>query len=163
MEKRRWRGEKVLDVLRRLLPEARTALRYSNPWERLVAVILSAQCTDERVNRVTERLFRKYPTLEHYVKADRQEFEIDIRSTGFCRNKARNILAASRIVRDRYKGQVPNRMEDLVALPGVARKTANVVLGEAFGVAGGIAVDTHVKRLARLLGLREEKKPDKIE
>ena len=154
---------KIIQKLKKLFPRAKIVLNYSNNWELLVAVILSAQCTDKMVNKVTEKLFRKYKTLSDYVKADPKEFEKDIRSTGFFRNKAKNILATAKIIKEKYKGEVPNTMKELLTLPGVARKTANVVLGNAYGIYEGIAVDTHVRRLSKLYGLTDENDPDKIE
>ena len=156
-------AEKIIKKLKVLLPDAKIALNYSNNWELLVAVILSAQCTDKMVNKVTEKLFRKYKSLEDYVKADANEFEKDIRSTGFFRNKAKNILATAKIIKGKFHGKVPDTMNDLLTLPGVARKTANVVLGNAYGIYEGIAVDTHVRRLAKLYGLTDQDDPDKIE
>ncbi|MBI4193002.1 MAG: endonuclease III [Candidatus Colwellbacteria bacterium] len=153
----------VIAALERLVPDARCVLRYQNPWELVVAVQLSAQCTDKKVNEVTEKLFRKYRALDDYARADIREFEQDIYATGFYRNKAKNILAAARMVQKAFRGRVPRTMEEMITLPGVARKTANVVLGNAFGIVEGIAVDTHVARLARLLGLSREKTPEKIE
>ncbi|MCR4306445.1 MAG: endonuclease III, partial [Candidatus Yonathbacteria bacterium] len=134
-----------------------------NNWELLVSVILSAQCTDKKVNEVTQKLFKKYKTLDDYVNADSKEFEKDIYSTGFYRVKTKNILATAKIVKDKFAGKVPNTMEEILTLPGVSRKTANVVLGNAYGVVEGIAVDTHVIRLSRLLGLSNERDPKKIE
>jgi endonuclease III len=154
---------KIVATLKKLFPKAKIVLKYSNNWELLVAVILSAQCTDKKVNEVTEKLFKKYKSFADYVRADPKEFEQDIRSTGFYRNKARNILAIARILPQRFGGKVPRTMEELVTLPGVARKTANVVLGNAYGVIEGIAVDTHVIRLSRKLGLTQHKDPVKIE
>jgi len=158
--------ERALEILRRLkkmYPEARTALHSENPFELLVATILSAQCTDERVNKVTRELFKKYRAPEDYIKVSREEIEQDIKSTGFYRNKAKSIQeAAAMIVKD-FKGNVPDSMEDLLKLPGVARKTANVVLGNYFGIAAGIVVDTHVQRLSGRLGLSEEKNAEKVE
>ncbi|MBI3273782.1 MAG: endonuclease III [Candidatus Colwellbacteria bacterium] len=138
-------------------------LNYSNNWELLVAVILSAQCTDKKVNEVTVQLFKKYRTLDDYVNANIKEFEKDVRSTGFYHNKAKNILASAKIIKEKFGGKVPAAMSELLTLPGVARKTANVVLGNAYGIVEGIAVDTHVKRLSRILGLTSETNPDKIE
>jgi endonuclease-3 len=138
-------------------------LNYSTPLELLVATILSAQCTDERVNIVTAGLFRKYRSAEDYLKAPQSELEQDIRSTGFFRNKAKAIQGACRLIVERYGGRVPDSIEDLLSLPGVARKTANVVLGNAFGIASGIVVDTHVSRLSERLGLSSQKQPEKIE
>ena len=163
IEKRKKLVSKIIRKLKELLPDAKIALNYSNNWELLVAVILSAQCTDKMVNKVTEKLFRKYKSLEDYVKADANEFEKDIRSTGFFRNKAKNILATAKIIKGKFHGKVPDTMNDLLTLPGVARKTANVVLGNAYGIYEGIAVDTHVRRLAKLYGLTDQDDPDKIE
>lgn len=139
------------------------ALRYGNEWELLVAVMLSAQCTDKKVNEVTARLFTKYRTLGDYVRAGRRTFERDIRPTGFYRNKTKNILAAARMVRDRFNGKVPKTMEEMLLIPGVARKTANVVLGNAHGVVDGIAVDTHVRRFALKFNLSDHRDPARIE
>lgn len=150
-------------------PDAGIVLRFNNDWELLVAVVLSAQSTDKMVNQVTASLFRKYRTVEDYASADPQEFEQDIRSTGFFRNKARHIIAAAQKVLSDYRGEVPRNMTDLLTLPGVARKTANVVLGNAAPEAyaadseAGIAVDTHVHRLSRRLGLVVSNDPVKIE
>ena len=154
--------------LRKLFPKAKIALNYSNNWELLVAVQLSAQCTDKKVNEVTARLFEKYRILDDYVKAsaNRQtikEFEQDIRSTGFYHNKAKNILAAAKMIKENYHGKIPKTMKEMLTLPGVARKTANVVLGNAYGVVEGIAVDTHVKRLSKKLSLTDHTDPNKIE
>ncbi|BBL79999.1 endonuclease III [Rubrobacter xylanophilus] len=153
----------VIARLKREYPDAKTALNWSNPLELLVAVILSAQCTDERVNRVTEQLFRKYRTAEDYAGAPLEELEEDIRPTGFYRNKARALQGMARALLERHGGEVPRTMEELVALPGVGRKTANVVLGNAFGVNEGVVVDTHVRRVSRRLGLTENEDPEKIE
>lgn len=155
--------EIILVALKHLFPQARIALQYKNNWELLVAVQLSAQCTDKKVNEVTEKLFKKYPTLNDYAQADPKEFEKDIHATGFFRQKTKNILAAAKIVQKQYNGKVPRTMAEILALPGVARKTANVVLGNAYGVVEGIAVDTHVRRLSLLLGLTKHKDPVKIE
>ena len=163
LEKKKQRAKIVSKELKRLFPEAKIALNYFNSWELLVAVILSAQCTDKMVNIVTEKLFKKYPRFEDYLKADLAEFEQDIRSTGFYHNKAKNILAAARLIEEEHQGRVPETMEALLELPGVARKTANIVLESAFGVVVGIPVDTHVKRLSRLLELTDETDPVKIE
>ena len=163
LKKRRQRALQIVKELEKLFPHARIALNYTNLWELLVATILSAQCTDKKVNEVTEKLFKKYKTLDDYVKADIQEFEKDIKQTGFYRNKAKNILAAAKIIKEKFKGRVPKTMEELLSLPGVARKTANIVLVNAYGVIEGIAVDTHVGRLSRELGLTKEANPDKIE
>jgi len=139
-------------------------LKYSNPWELLVAVRLSAQCTDKKVNEVTEKLFKKYRTLDDYVKADLKEFEQDIRPTGFYRSKAYTILAIARIVCKRHNRKVPDTMEELLELPGIGRKSAVIILGNAYGKKEeGIAVDTHVMRLSQKLGLTDHKDPVKIE
>ncbi|MGH9900281.1 MAG: endonuclease III [Pyrinomonadaceae bacterium] len=157
------RTGEIIRQLKREYPEARCSLNYSNPLELLVATILSAQCTDERVNIVTASLFRKYRACDDYFGVAQEELEGDIRSTGFFRNKAKAIQGACRIISERHGGRVPASMEELTALPGVARKTANVVLGNAFRVASGVVVDTHVSRLAVRLGLSAEKQPEKIE
>ncbi len=157
------RVKTIVRTLKMLFPKAHIALAYSNTWELMVAVQLSAQCTDKRVNRVTPVLFKKYKMLADYCTADSREFEKDIHSTGFFRNKTKNILAAAQMVRDIFHGEVPRTMTEILTIPGVARKTANVVLGNAYGVVDGIAVDTHVKRLAKLLGLTKYTDPVKIE
>ena len=149
--------------LAKLFPNAKCALNYSNPWELLVAVILSAQCTDKKVNEVTAKLFKKYRKLTDYVNAKPEEFEKDIYSTGFYKAKTKNILAAAKMIQDQFNGKVPQTMEEMLTIPGVARKTANVVLGNVYNVVVGIAVDTHVIRLTRLLGLTKESDPKKIE
>jgi endonuclease III len=161
---------RIIRALEKLFPDAGqgTMLRYSNHWELLVAVELSAQCTDKKVNEVTGTLFKKYRSLDDYVRvsASRRtvlEFERDIRPTGFFRNKAKNILAAAKMVKEKFHGRLPKTMAEMLTIPGVGRKTANVVLGNAHGVVLGIAVDTHVRRLARRLGLSRENDPEKIE
>jgi len=146
-----------------LYPTAEIALDFSNPWELVVAVQLSAQCTDKRVNEVTTKLFKKYPTLEDYATADASAFERDIFACGFYRNKTKNILAAARVVRDVHGGEVPCTMAALLALPGVARKTANVVMATLGGTAEGIAVDTHVRRFAIRFDLSDYRDPVRIE
>ncbi len=154
------------EVIRRLsaaYPDARVALEFSNPLEMLVATILSAQCTDERVNRVTKELFAKYRSPADYLAAPESELAADIKSTGFFNQKTRSIRGAMQRIVDEYGGAVPGTMEDLLTLPGVARKTANIVLGNGFGVVEGIAVDTHVRRLANRIGFSEEHDPGKIE
>ena len=158
--------DRVLEIIRLLkaeYPISRTALNYAAPWQLLIATILSAQCTDKRVNMVTEKLFRKYPGLEDIAGADIAELEQDIKSTGFYRQKAKNILNGSKTLLNDFEGVVPHSMEELITLPGVARKTANVVLSSAYGITEGIAVDTHVKRLSFRLGLTEHTDPNKIE
>jgi endonuclease III len=149
--------------LKKTYPRAKIALTFSNNWELLVAVILSAQCTDKKVNEITASLFKKYRRLEDYVRARPREFEPAIMSTGLYRAKAKNILATAKIVQEKFGGHVPRTMEEILTLPGVARKTANVVLGNAYGVVEGIAVDTHVRRLAQRLGLTNNENPKKIE
>lgn len=163
LEKRRRRVGIIIPILKKLFPGAKIALRYRNNWQLLVAIILSAQCTDKKVNEVTPALFKKYPRLEDYLRADPREFEKDIRPTGFYRNKTKSILGAAWVIKERFHGNVPRTMEEMLAIPGVARKTANVVLGNAYGIVEGIAVDTHVRRLAKLLGLTNEDNPEKIE
>lgn len=153
----------IVRKLKKLFPHAHTALRYSNNWELLVAVILSAQCTDKKVNEVTARLFQKYKRLDDYVNARLNEFEQDIKPTGFYKNKAKNILATALVLKEKYQGALPKTMEEMLAFPGVGRKTANVVLGNAYGIVKGIAVDTHVRRLSHFFGLTDETSPDKIE
>lgn len=154
---------RVVRQLKADYPDARCALRHKSPFELLVATILSAQCTDERVNKVTPEVFRRWPTAAEMARAPLDELETVIQSTGFFRNKAKSIKAASEAIMERHHGQVPREMEAMVALPGVGRKTANVVLGTAYGLATGVVVDTHVARLSRRLGLTEHSDPTKIE
>lgn len=149
--------------LKKRFPDATIALKFSTPWELLVAIILSAQCTDKMVNVVTEKLFKKYPNFNAYVQADPDTFAQDIKSTGFYNNKAKNILRTAKILHATYDGNVPCSMQQLLTLPGVARKTANVFLGNACGVVEGIAVDTHVKRFAIRFDLTDHTDPEKIE
>lgn len=163
MQSPKARAARILKALKKLLPRAGMVLTYGNPWELLVAVVLSAQCTDKKVNEVTEKLFRKYRTLGAYLKAKPRAFEKDIYQTGFYRAKAKNILAAARVVKGEFGGKIPRTMEQMVTIPGVGRKTANVVLGNAYGVVEGIAVDTHVLRLARVLKLSRHEDPVKVE
>lgn len=153
----------IIRRLRRAYPDAHCALNHSNAFELLIATILSAQCTDARVNIVTAELFRKYRGPEDYLKVSQRELEQDIHSTGFFRNKAKNIQAACRRIIDVYGGEVPRTMDEILTLGGVARKTANVVLGNAFGIASGVVVDTHVSRLSQRLGLTKNTTPEKIE
>ena len=153
----------IIMLLKLEYPDAKIALNYSNPLELLVATMLSAQCTDERVNRVTEALFEKYRRAEDYAEAELAELEEDIRPTGFYRNKAKHIKNSCKMIVEKFDSRVPDNMEDLLKLPGVARKTAHIVLSNGFGVVAGIAVDTHVRRLSQRLGLTEKKVPDKIE
>jgi endonuclease-3 len=157
------RALKIIELLEREHSEAKIALQYSNPLELLIATILSAQCTDQRVNMVTKDLFKKYTKAEDYANADLKELERDVRSTGFYHNKAKNIKNCCRMLVEKYNSQVPRTMEELLELPGVARKTANIVLANAYDVIEGIAVDTHVRRLAQRLGLTENEDPNKIE
>ncbi len=157
------RAVAVLRELKKLHPKATIALKYGNNWELLVAVILSAQCTDKKVNEVTAKLFKKYRTLEDYAHAHQKEFEKDIYQTGFYRAKAKNILAAANLVKEKFGGKIPKTMAEMLTIPGVARKTANVVLGNAYGVVEGIAVDTHVLRLSKLFGLSRHTNPVKVE
>lgn len=160
---RKKKAEKILKELKRLFPDAKIALNFSTPWELLVAVILSAQCTDKKVNEVTKKLFQKYKKFDDYLNASQIEFQLDIYQTGFYQNKAKNILASAKIIKEKYKGEIPRTMKEMLELPGVARKTANIVLGVVHGVVVGIPVDTHVRRLANLLGLSSENDPNKIE
>jgi endonuclease-3 len=157
------RAPVIIKRLRTAYPDATVALRASNPLEMLVATILSAQCTDERVNKVTETLFQKYRTPQDYLDVPEEELANDIRSTGFFNQKTRSIRGACRVIVDEFGGEVPATMEELITLPGVARKTANIVLGNSFGTAVGIAVDTHVRRVSQRLGFTEHEDPDKIE
>ena len=160
---RRARAERIMAELRRLYPDARCSLNFSNPLELLVATILSAQCTDERVNQVTATLFQKYRSAADYARSRPGELEQDVKQTGFYRNKARHIREAARLIAERYHGEVPRTMAELLTLPGVARKTANVVLGNAYGVVEGVVVDTHVGRLARRMGLSDSEDPARVE
>ncbi len=153
----------IIKRLKREYPDAHCALVHSNAFELLVATILSAQCTDERVNIVTANLFRKYRNPQDYLKVAQEELEKDIRSTGFFRNKAKNIQGACQKITEQFGGEIPQTMDELLTLNGVARKTANVVLGNAFGIASGVVVDTHVSRLSQRLGLTENVLPEKIE
>ena len=153
----------VNKALKKLFPDAKIALKYKTNWELLVAVMLSAQSTDKQVNKVTEKLFKKYKKFEDYLKVDIKEFEQDIRSSGFYHTKAKNILATAKIIKEKHKSKVPDTMEELTELKGVARKTANIILGNAFGIVEGIAVDTHVRRFALKFELTESRDPKKIE
>lgn len=157
------RALEILIILKKLYPDATCSLNYQSQVQLLVATILSAQCTDERVNQVTPELFKKFPTAQTLAKADRQEIENLIRSTGFYRNKAKNIQNACQKIVTEFNGEVPQTMEELLTLAGVARKTANVVLAHGFGKIQGVTVDTHVKRLSNRLGLTENTDPVKIE
>lgn len=157
------RAEKIIALLHREYPLTHTALDYKTPLQLLVATILSAQCTDKKVNEITPPLFQKYRAVNDFANARQEVFEQEIRQTGFFRSKAKNIIAAARKIASDFGGRVPETMEELITLPGVARKTANIVLSSAFHKAEGIAVDVHVARLAQRLGLSREKNPEKIE
>ena len=163
LKEKKIKALKILKALKKLFPEPKIALNFKNNWELLTAVILSAQCTDKKVNEVTEKLFKKYRKLDDYLRANPREFEEDIKSTGFYKNKAKSILGAAKMIENKFGGRLPKTMADLLTVPGVGRKTANVVLGNAYGVVEGIAVDTHVRRLSRAFGLTNETDPDKIE
>jgi endonuclease-3 len=154
---------KIFAALDALFSHPQCALLHKNAFQLLVATILSAQCTDERVNKVTPELFRKYPGPADFAAAPQAELEAEIRSTGFFRNKAKNIIGASRKIMEDFGGKVPRTMDELLTLPGVARKTANVVLGTAFGIASGVVVDTHVFRIAHRLKLSYQQTPEKVE
>lgn len=157
------RAARIKDALFKLYPRATCALTHRGAFELAIATILSAQCTDERVNIVTRDLFKKYRTPRAFAEADVSELEDDIRSTGFYHNKAKSIQGFARAVSERFGGEVPKDLDTLVKLPGIGRKTANVILGTAFGIASGVVVDTHVSRLSRRMGLTEEEDPVKIE
>ena len=157
------RRQKIFAALDNLFPVAQCALRHENAFQLLVATILSAQCTDVRVNQVTPELFRKYPTPQDFAALRQEVLEQDIRSTGFFRNKAKSIIGAAKMIVDDFGGQVPKTMDEMLALPGVARKTANVVLGTAYGIPTGVVVDTHVFRIASRLKLSKQKTPEKVE
>lgn len=162
-KKRREIAAELLEVLYRYYPNPHCELNYTTPFELLIATILSAQCTDVRVNMVTEPLFRKYPTPEAFAEADLAELEMDVKSTGFYRNKALSIKETARRIVEVYGGEVPQEMDELLTLRGAARKTANVVLGNAFGINHGVVVDTHVRRLSNRFGLTVNQDPVKIE
>ncbi|MFH1452980.1 MAG: endonuclease III [Armatimonadota bacterium] len=155
--------DKILKLLTKEYGPARTDLRHKDPFQLLVATILSAQCTDERVNKVTPGLFKKYPSVKDFAKAKQDKLEEDIRSTGFFRNKAKNIIGSAKKIISDFNGSVPDNMDELITLPGVARKTANVLLGNSFGKTEGIVVDTHVLRLSQRLGFSKNKTADKVE
>lgn len=160
---RKDRVNRILAELDKLFPTATCALEHKNAWQLLVATILSAQCTDERVNKVTPGLFKKYPKPEDFANATQDELASDIRSTGFFNNKARSVIGAAKKLISDYKGQVPKTMDELLTVPGAARKTANVVLGTAFGIPSGVVVDTHVSRISQRLDLTKNIDPVKIE
>ncbi|MCD6489690.1 MAG: endonuclease III [Thermodesulfobacterium sp.] len=157
------KAKEVIKRLKKTYPDAKIALKFENPLQLLIATILSAQCTDERVNDVTKELFKKYKTAEDFANADLDELAEDIKSTGFYKQKARYIKEACKIIVEKYKGEVPKTIEELMELPGVARKTANIVLANAYGIVEGIPVDTHVRRLSQRIGLATSKQPEKIE
>jgi endonuclease-3 len=157
------RLQRIFAALDTLFPQAECALRHDNAFQLLVATILSAQCTDERVNKVTPGLFQKYPTPQDFAALSQPVLEEEIRSTGFFRNKSKNIIGMARKLVTDYNGQVPRTMEEMLTLPGVARKTANVVLGTAYGIPTGVVVDTHVFRIAHRLKLSNQKTPEKVE
>jgi endonuclease-3 len=159
----RERAQEVITRLRQLYPDARCSLNFTTPLELLVATVLSAQCTDERVNAVTVALFKKYQRAADYAQAQPEELEQDIKQTGFYRNKAKHIREAARLLAERHGGVVPKTMSELLSLPGVARKTANVVMGNAYGIVEGVVVDTHVGRLARRLGITQSEDPVMVE
>ena len=163
LEKRKKIFKIVNQTLKKLYPNIKIALNFSNPWELLVAVILSAQTTDKKVNEITEKLFKKYKTIDDYANADLKKFENDIKGVNYYKNKAKFILENAKLIKEKFNGKVPKTMEELLQLKGVARKTANIVLSVAYGVFEGIAVDTHVKRLSKILGLTNESDPKKIE
>ncbi|HPS88755.1 MAG TPA: endonuclease III [Methanosarcina vacuolata] len=155
--------DRIWALLKEEYSDVKPSLNYSNPLELLVATVLSAQSTDVQINRVTDKLFKKYRTAEDYASADIRELENDLYSTGFYKSKAKNIKTAAQIIVEKYNGKVPKTMEELISLPGVGRKTANIVLSRAFGIVEGVAVDTHVKRISRRMGLTKNSDPAKIE
>jgi len=163
MEGLKYRASKIIKLLNKEYPSSRTALEFKTSHQMLVSTILSAQCTDKRVNEITKTLFKKYKSIKDFARADLKALEKDIFSTGFYKNKAKNIINSSRKIINDYDSNVPDDMQNLLKLPGVARKTANVVLGSAFSKVEGIVVDTHVKRLSTRLGLTSQKTPEKIE
>jgi endonuclease-3 len=163
IEELKARTRKIIRSLKRAYPDAKCSLNHSNAFELLIATILSAQCTDARVNIVTQDLFRKYRKPEDYLKVSPRELQQDIRTTGFFRNKTTSIQGAAKVLHEKYGDEVPQTMAELLELPGVARKTANVVLGNAFGLNAGVVVDTHVSRLSHRLGLSRQKTAEKIE
>lgn len=163
LKERKKRASAIIKELKRLFPKAKIALRYRNNWELLVSVVLSAQTTDKKVNEVTTNLFQKYKRLDNYATAKLKEFEGDIKTIGLYKTKAKNILTAANIIKKKHKGKIPKSMEELISLPGVGRKTANIILGTAYGIVEGIAVDTHVRRLSLKFDLTDSKDPNKIE
>lgn len=163
MNKAKARAKKILNILKKNYPDAKISLNYSNNFELLIAVMLSAQTTDVAVNKVTPNLFKKYNSIKKFANADLKTLEKDIKSIGLYKTKARNIKATSKIILEKFNGKVPHSMSELLTLPGVGRKTANVVLSNGFNIIEGVAVDTHVRRLAFQLGFTKEKNPEKIE
>lgn len=163
MKDKKEKAKKIVRILKQLFPQAQTSLVYKTPWEFLVAVILSARNTDKKVNEITEKLFKKYKTIENYKNADIKELEKDLDQLGLFRQKAKFIKQTAKIIDEKYNGKIPNSMEKLIELPGVGRKTANIILGNVYETVVGIAVDTHVIRLSRLFGLTNNKDPNKIE
>lgn len=163
LNERKERSARMLAKLHELFPEAHTALEFTTPWELLVATILSAQTLDTTVNAITPALFKKYPNVDAFAKADVGEVMKDISRVNFFANKAKFIINSAKVIKEKFGGQVPKNMDDLLTLPGVARKTANVVLGSAYGIASGVVVDTHVMRLAQKFDLTDSKDPQKIE
>ena len=157
------RLQRIIHELDLMFPDATCALHHSNAWQLLVATILSAQCTDKRVNEVTPELFRKYPTIEDFANASQEELAQDIRSTGFFNNKSKSLIGAARRILAEYHGDVPRTMDELLTVPGAARKTANVVLGTAYGISSGVVVDTHIQRISQRLDLTKNTDPVKIE
>lgn len=160
---RKARLQRILEELDKLFPQATCALHHKNAWQLLVATILSAQCTDERVNKVTPELFKKYPRIEDFANASQAELSQEIRSTGFFNNKSRSLIGAAKKILSDFKGHVPRTMDELLSVPGAARKTANVVLGTAYGIPSGVVVDTHVQRISLRLDLTKNTDPVKIE
>lgn len=154
---------RIINILQREYPQAKIVLNFSNPMELLVATILSAQSTDVTVNKVTPEVFKKYKNVNDYAQAEQKELEQEIYSTGFYHNKAKNIIAAAKLLAKKYQGKIPETMAEILELPGVARKTGNIVLFNAYGVIAGIPVDTHVRRLSQRLGLTRQEDPEKIE
>jgi len=163
LSKKRHKALKIIRKLKELFPKIKPSLNYSNNLELLVSTILSAQCTDKIVNKVTEKLFKKYKSVDDFVNANILELEKDIRPTGFYKNKAKNIIGTAKIIKEKFKGKVQDTMENLLTLPGVARKTANIVIYKCFGKIEGVAVDTHVKRLSNVLKLSNNHDQNKIE
>ncbi|MBI1888532.1 MAG: endonuclease III, partial [Candidatus Spechtbacteria bacterium] len=162
-EQKKKRAKAILARLTKAYPYAKIVLKYHNNIQILVAVILSAQCTDKKVNEVTGKLFKKYKTVDDFANAECKIFEQEVRSTGFYHNKAKHIIEAAKMIREKFGGELPKTMKEMIELPGVARKTANIVLGNAYGIVEGIAVDTHVRRVSRHLDLTNEQDPVKIE